>query len=527
MADYNIPQYVDKRTRYFNNQFLQEQDFIDEQKYHINHLRQHQRSLHTPGIAEGLTVEAPIGATEATVKPGVAIDKEGRQIVLTGDRTIPLTDATFHNQKVVLAIAYGEEASDPVGGGETRLFERPIMRLFLINDPNISDTTMRLRLAILSIGDDGRVSTAPDLSVRLGAGINLGEPTLTKITFSRTNVQDATQFPTLSSGAANRVDIQGSLTVSSTVNGRDLARDGNKLDSLSAEQIGALPTKGGTVTGNLAVDGADLTVQQRGRVGGNLNVGSPSVSNIRLSVQSSTPNPGTTPAPGALGALFVWNGSPTSYGIVSKVSSTPTNVNPPLGSGAAIAGIANMDNVFGVYAQAKDGTPALFVQGVAKFSGDKGGYVVDTFVNASGQRLNVGDVVKLKGTPIVRFEGDNGRIPVPDVTLADQENDSKVIGIVSREAVPNPGMPDNRVQPEDSTFAETGGEVFVVTLGTFAICKVDATQVPIEVGDLLTTSNNPGHAKKATEPKLGCIIGKALQSFGGGTGHIAVFVNIQ
>jgi hypothetical protein len=43
----------------------------------------------------------------------------------------------------------------------------------------------------------------------------------------------------------------------------------------------------------------------------------------------------------------------------------------------------------------------------------------------------------------------------------------------------------------------------------------------------LTTSKNPGHAKKATEPKLGSIIGKALQPLEKGTGEISVFVNIQ
>jgi hypothetical protein len=66
-----------------------------------------------------------------------------------------------------------------------------------------------------------------------------------------------------------------------------------------------------------------------------------------------------------------------------------------------------------------------------------------------------------------------------------------------------------------------------VTLGAFAHCKVDAAEAPIQVGDLLTTSNNPGYAKKAIEPKLGSIIGKALQPLETGTGVISVFANIQ
>ena len=44
-------------------------------------------------------------------------------------------------------------------------------------------------------------------------------------------------------------------------------------------------------------------------------------------------------------------------------------------------------------------------------------------------------------------------------------------------------------------------------------CKVDASDAPIEVGDLLTTSATPGHAMKASDPAkaFGAVIGKALR----------------
>jgi hypothetical protein len=155
------------------------------------------------------------------------------------------------------------------------------------------------------------------------------------------------------------------------------------------------------------------------------------------------------------------------------------------------------------------------------------GHITDRFINRSGQRLRTGDVVKLKGTPIARFSGENNKIPIAEVTLADRENDSKVIGIVDSEAIPGPDTPDTRVGADDPTFVEDGSELDVVILGAYAHCKVDATETPIEVGDLLTSSNNPGHAKKATDPKLGSIIGKALEPLATGTGYIAVFVNIQ
>jgi hypothetical protein len=204
------------------------------------------------------------------------------------------------------------------------------------------------------------------------------------------------------------------------------------------------------------------------------------------------------------------------------------NPGPDVGwNQAAVVGVSQLASVNGVYASAPSGTHALYVKGSAKFDGGKTGYVIDIFVNGDDQRLRTGDIVKLRGTPIIRFQGDNNRIPVAEVILADKENDNMVIGIVDGEAIPEQDIPDTRVGPEDPTFIEPGGELYVVTIGTYAHCRVDATEAPIEVGDLLSTSANPGHAKKAAEPKIGSIIGKALEPIKEGTGYIAVFVNIQ
>ena len=65
---------AEKRLRYYNGQFLQEQDFTAEQEYHLDRQRRHNRQLHTYGIAEGLTVTAGVGATSAVVSPGTAVD---------------------------------------------------------------------------------------------------------------------------------------------------------------------------------------------------------------------------------------------------------------------------------------------------------------------------------------------------------------------------------------------------------------------------------------------------------------------
>jgi len=61
------------------------------------------------------------------------------------------------------------------------------------------------------------------------------------------------------------------------------------------------------------------------------------------------------------------------------------------------------------------------------------------------------------------------------------------------------------------------------------LCNVSAENGAITIGDLLTTSNTPGHAMKATDAdkRQGAILGKALQAFDAGTGQIMVLVTLQ
>jgi hypothetical protein len=60
-------------------------------------------------------------------------------------------------------------------------------------------------------------------------------------------------------------------------------------------------------------------------------------------------------------------------------------------------------------------------------------------------------------------------------------------------------------------------------------CWADASYAPIEPGDLLTTSDTPGHAMKVTNHKKaqGAIIGKAMTSLKEGKGLVLVLVTLQ
>lgn len=77
--------------------------------------------------------------------------------------------------------------------------------------------------------------------------------------------------------------------------------------------------------------------------------------------------------------------------------------------------------------------------------------------------------------------------------------------------------------------AATGRAGALVALVGKTFCKADASHCAIEVGDLLTTSSNPGHAMKAGDPAraFGAVIGKALRRLAHGQGLIPILVALQ
>ncbi|MEG4633562.1 hypothetical protein QUB56_28965 [Microcoleus sp. AR_TQ3_B6] len=502
MADPDIR----KRLNYYTGLFLQEEDFIAEQNYHVSQQKEQNKLLLTPGIVDpntGLAVTVSADKTKVTVSAGVAIDAAGNQlIVFDGDenrKDIATTSTT--EQDVFLTLSSQELITDaPPGGTGTRIFAKPKFEVIPTNQAPSED--VKIRLAQLKIRSTGIVGT-PDFSVRKAAGVRVAGG-LAGLKVGGTEVRSPGGTIELIQGGA--IALTPNNTTQQITISENHSTLKNNPHTVTAAQVGALPSVGGNVTGNLNVLGT----------------------NIKLNVQTATPGLTGTP-----GAAFVWN-NPTGVdfnttgccGLVAKITSAPGIAPNPVS--AAIAGIAGIDKVNGVYATAKTGTHALNVEGTARITGQiSSTHLVDTFINASGQKLKTGDVIKLKGTPVTRFRGLNNKAPVAEVTLADRENDPLVIGIVDCEAIPDAESPDTRMNPEDPTFIENGGELYVVTLGTFAHCQVDATEAPIEVGDLLTSSKNPGHAKKATTPQIGSIIGKALEPMAKGTGYIAVFVNIQ
>lgn len=230
-----------KRLHYFNGQFLEEKDFTDEQEYHLDRGRRHNRLLHTYGIAEGLNVTGAAGAGDVTVSPGTALDGQGRLIVLEQSRTLTL--ASFSKETVYVVISYDEIGVDPatVGnqGQPTRWEERPKVELVTSATAPPADT--HIRLAKVTVNSGGTVSTL-DLSERQLAGVRVGgELSIPRLRLSNPNF-DESLWPNVTSENQQEVTVTGDLRISGRLYSDDLAahvKDSGNPHGVTAGQTGA------------------------------------------------------------------------------------------------------------------------------------------------------------------------------------------------------------------------------------------------------------------------------------------------
>ena len=74
------------RVNYIDGQYLRRQDFADEQSYQLALRRRHNIGHHSWGIVIGLDLVQEDGAL--VVRPGMAIDGYGRELLLAAKRSI-------------------------------------------------------------------------------------------------------------------------------------------------------------------------------------------------------------------------------------------------------------------------------------------------------------------------------------------------------------------------------------------------------------------------------------------------------
>ncbi len=121
-----------------------------------------------------------------------------------------------------------------------------------------------------------------------------------------------------------------------------------------------------------------------------------------------------------------------------------------------------------------------------------------------------------KGSVVVIDEEHPGRLK-----LATTAYDTRVAGIISGANGISPGIAlhqEGRLEGTDNVALS--GRVYV---------RADAGYGAIKPGDLLTTSDTPGHAMKVTNHvrSQGAVLGKAMSSLQDGTGLVLVLVSLQ
>lgn len=180
-------------------------------------------------------------------------------------------------------------------------------------------------------------------------------------------------------------------------------------------------------------------------------------------------------------------------------------------------------NGIGVWAaSASSAQPALYARNTgsgpaAYFDGKASASVIEIRGGADlAERFNVSGDKAEPGTLMSIDTANPGHL-----TISRSAYDTKVAGIVSGAGDVKPGLTLHQAGVmEGDTEVAIAGRVYVKAIGSNG---------SIEPGDLLTTSDRPGYAMKATDPARshGAIIGKAMTGLDSGAGLVLVLVNLQ
>ncbi len=123
----------------------------------------------------------------------------------------------------------------------------------------------------------------------------------------------------------------------------------------------------------------------------------------------------------------------------------------------------------------------------------------------------------LPGTVVCIDPQDPGKLVV-----STRQYDATVAGVISGGGNVSPGM----LMGQRGTLAQ--GQ-YPIALSGRVYCLADATYGAISPGDLLTTSNTPGHVMKVSDrtQSYGTVVGKAMSSLQSGRGLVLVLVSLQ
>src|SRR5262245_19814851 len=261
-----------KRMRYFDQQFLVDSDFTDEQSYHLAMRRRINKAFHSFGITDGLQV-VRTGSRQVTVKAGGGIDRDGREVVLDADQILDLSNANQFpaGATVFVIIVYAEAQTDPSTAtgapGNTRITESAQVSTVTTAPPTDGSVIRLARFTLSGTGDvPGNLNDELDGGVRQSASSKLaaaavGESNLAAALLGKINSSIATIEGIGNPGGNIDLANSGTITINGDVANKRViigethsARTDNP-HNVTAQQIQALPAAGGTISGNLQVSG--------------------------------------------------------------------------------------------------------------------------------------------------------------------------------------------------------------------------------------------------------------------------------
>jgi len=202
-------------------------------------------------------------------------------------------------------------------------------------------------------------------------------------------------------------------------------------------------------------------------------------------------------------------------------------------------GVVGMGSTIGIWGIGKDTAWAGYFSGPVNVDGTMSvaDLEVSRNVNIGGDanvtgNVTVGGDVLLPNRDIAEaFDVENATKCSPGTVMVigdsgalkpcDKRYDKRAVGVVSgAERLRNAITLGANADPRQS--------VKIGLIGT-AYCRIDADIAPVEVGDLVTTSDTVGHGMKATDRpnSFGAIIGKALAPLKCGRGLIPVVLTLQ
>ncbi|NOX63099.1 MAG: hypothetical protein GXP42_14330 [Chloroflexi bacterium] len=250
---------------------------------------------------------------------------------------------------------------------------------------------------------------------------------------------------------------------------------------------------------------------------------------------------------GVYGAATAQNGK--TYGVHGETSSSTANASGVYGKAKSYSGATN--GVFGETVSQSQSSAAVY-----GYASNASGQAVALWARSAGS----GDIIRGYGGdyPDVEFKVDNdgnvyadGGYNTPAADFAEMLSAVQNVEPGDVLVIGPDGQLTRSIQAYQTSVAgvystrpgfvagsaDDGGSDGKIPLAVVGVVpvKVSAENGPIHPGDLLTPSNTPGHAMKATPVDIGgvsiyrpgTIIGKALESLEKGTGVIRVLITLH